>query len=306
MHVASLGGIPFDCISTSDAVSRAVAEQNFPRKDGAHLQDMGAGARRTRLTCIFFEVPPEGGDPDLTYLERYQQFYLKANSGETLDFVHPIFGSYRAKVVGDISTDATSEDIDSIIVELTLVEDSTDPSPFDFSASQPVDAGIAATKVAEAKMSQALADSGLSSTVGADAVSQVSAWRTDETVSPRRVNLELKSLTERIGAEIVSLSLDSDLSLQPVWRSMQTLQGEIRRAAQLFHQQQPQIFTFTVRTDTPLRVIVTDMYGASEANTRYDELMRLNDIDDPMLIRAGTQLSAASPEINSGKVRSTI
>lgn len=301
MHIARFGGQAFDCISTSDSVGRSVAEHTFPRKDGAHLQDMGAGPRRTRLRCVFFEVPPEGDDSGDNHLERYEEFYKKINSGKTLSFVHPIFGSYRAKVVGSIDTDASSDEFDVLIVDCTFVEDSTTVSPFDFSASRPVDMGIAGVEVEAAKLDESLAAEGLSSSVGGDSVDTVSKWRTDDSISTRRVNLELQSLTSDISSAVEEFELATDLSRQPIWRSFQRLQGEVRRAAQLFQQNQPEVFEFTVRTDAPLRVLVVDMYGAAEAATRYEELLRLNDISDPLLILEGTRLKATSPQTQGSK-----
>ena len=307
IHVAKFGGVAFDCVSTSDAVNQAVVQNEFPRKDGAHLQPMGAGPRRTRLACFFFERAPEGGDPTKNYLERYEEFYSKVNSDEILEFVHPVFGSYRAKAVGDITTDANSDEADSLTVGVMFVEDSTTPSPFDFSAPQPVDSGISTVKVEAAKLDAALAAEGLSSTIPSESVEKVSGWRTIEDISSRRVNLEMQSLTNKISKTSDEFELASNIQRQPIWRSFQRLAGEIRRAAKLFQQSQPQIFVFAARKDSPLRVLVADIYGTLDFDQRYEEIMRLNDIDDPMLIPEGTQLKATSPKTHRGKgLRSSV
>lgn len=301
MHVARFGGIAFDCIATADSVNRGVVKHTFPRKDGAHLVDMGAGPRNTRLHCIFFEVPPDGDDSGLNYLKRYERFYEVLNSGETRAFVHPIFGTYQAKVDGDIGTDATSDEIDALTLSVTFTEDGVGKWTWDQAAAQPVDAGISAVTVEAAKLDQALDEFELESSVATESVEQVSAWREDETISARRVNLELQSLSNKISNTIDELELSSNLDRQPIWRSMQRLQGEIRRAAQLFIQSQPQIFSFTVVEDAPLRVIVVDLYGSSGFDHRYEEIIRLNDIDDPLVIRAGTKLKATSPNTQRGR-----
>ncbi len=301
MHTARFGGQAFDCVSTSDRVNQSVAEHTFPRKDGAHLQPMGAGPRRTQLRCIFFEVPPDGDDSGDNYQERYESFYQKINSGKTLSFVHPIFGSYRAKVVGEITTDASSDEFDILTVDCTFVEDSTTISPFDFSASRPVDMGIAGVEVEAAKLEAALESEGLSSPVAGDTVDSVAKWRTDDTITTRRVNLELQSITSKISSAVEEFELATNLQRQPIWRSFQRLQGEVRRAAQLFQQNQPEVFYFTVRTDAPLRVLVVDMYGAADAQRRYEELLTLNDISDPLLILEGTRLKATSPQTQESK-----
>ena len=123
----------------------------------------------------------------------------------------------------------------------------------------------------------------------------VRAWAKVESTT-RRVNLELQSITNKISNMTDEFELATNIERYPIWRSTQRLQGEVRKAAQAFQQKNPTVFSLTVVTDTPLFVLVSGMYGAEEATQRYDELMTLNDIADPLVIREGTVLKANSPD----------
>jgi hypothetical protein len=225
--------------------------------------------------------------------------YDKVNSGEIQEFVHPIFGSYRA-MAKSIETNATAEEIEVLTIDCTFIEDSTSPTPFDFSSSRPVASGVKNVEVRGAKLDQEFIAAGISSSLGSDTSATVSNWRDDPNMSVRRVNLELQSISNKIASAVEEYQLATDLAGQPVWRSLQRLQGEVRNAAQLFQQSQPQIFSFRVRANVPLRVLVANMFGADDGE-RYEELLRLNDIEDPLCIKEGTELKATSPDTQRGR-----
>ena len=123
----------------------------------------------------------------------------------------------------------------------------------------------------------------------------VDSWESDPSKLVRDINLEVATISAKIDELVDTYELTSDVSNFALWRSLVALNYSCQRAASLFRQSQPQNITITVAVATPLRVIVTETYGAREAERRYAEVMRLNDIDDPLLVPAGSVLKAPAP-----------
>lgn len=296
LYQASFAGLPLDILETADSIARAVARRVFPGRDGGSLQDQGAEPRSTSCRIIFAELAPLDSGATGNHLERFAAFYATTQAGKAQEFVHPITGSYRA-MVEDIDFRASGEQRDVIEVDCTFVEDTTRPARFDPGSLLPLDAGAAAVAVRSAEVDAEIAALGLEgSTVAADAGAAVETWESDPTISVREVNLQLASLTAQIDDLIATYELTTDVSRFTLWRRLQALSYSLRRAASLFRQSQPQIIQITLAVARPLRSIVAETYGASEASARYADAMRLNDIDDPSLIPAGTTLRLPSPK----------
>ncbi len=302
LHQASFGGIEFDCLTTSDALPRALIRRTAPRRNGGRLQDMGSEPRTTQCRILFFERKPLEGEADFlleeNHIERFRRFVEAAQLGRVQDFVHPITGTYRA-MVEDFAFDADAEAEDQIEVSCTFVEDSTQPTVFEPGAGGPFDAGVAAVKVQGAALDADLAAAGIDDPIGSDTADMAETWSSDPLTSVREVNLQLASLATRIDDAVETYELATNVDRYPAWRNAQILLWKARQAAESFRQTQPQLITVTLAATQPLRVVLTDTYGAADAESQYDNALRLNDIDDPTSIRAGTQLRLAAP--NAGR-----
>lgn len=298
LYSASYGGVEFDCLETSDSMARAIVRHSFPRREGGVLHDMGAEPRETRCRLLFWERPAlEGETARGDHRARFAAFLavVKAGKeGKAQAFVHPITGSYQA-MVEDFDFDATGDERDAITADVTFVEDSTEPARFDPGSLLVVDAGAAAVRVNADLATAAFAGAGLDTAVPGDAADVVDGWESDPTTAVRKVNLELATITSQIDGLIDEFELATDVSRFPLFRSLQALNYSCRRAAALFRQRQPQLITITLAAAQPLRVVAADTYGAADAEARYADLMRLNDIDDPTLLEAGTVLQAPAP-----------
>lgn len=291
LHLASYGGVELDVLTARDSVRRMLARHSYLRRDGGNVDDEGGDPRVTRCRIIFFERPPIAGEQlgTLDHLQRFETFWNAANAGVSQEFVHPITGSYNAKVEGTgFSVDA--EERDTIVVDCTFVEDNPDVRAEFEHALRPVPAGVATVEVTVAELNAQLDELDLESDVGERALSTVQRWGTDPDLTARQVSLELNTLSSRIAAATDTLQLATDLTRHPVWRSLQRLHGEVRRAARVFQQRTPTLIEHTLKAATPLRVFCAQVYGADQAQERYEELQRLNDIDDPSLVPAGTTL----------------
>ena len=131
LYDASYGGFPIHVLSTSDVGGRALARHTYPHRDGADIEDMGAEPRVTRCRVIFT-------GPD--HYEAFRVFHDLAQSIEPLDFVHPITGTYLAKV-GELNWSADAEPRDTIMVDCTFEEDTTEPAAFPIGAGSPTLSG---------------------------------------------------------------------------------------------------------------------------------------------------------------------
>ncbi len=298
--LSSYGGVDFDCLATSDAEPREIVEHGYPRRDGADLQDMGALARRTRCEILFWEREPlEGETTAGTARERFSKFQAAIHSGKAQDFVHPLTGTYRARVA-DFTYDASGDE-DGISVSCTMIEDSTQPQRYAASGILDPYAGAAAARATADQVNAELAAAGISSTIGDDAADLADAWESDPTKSAREVNLELAAASAQIEALADEYELATDLANFPLYRRLQALNYSLRRAASLFRQAQPQTIQITVKIARPLRVIAAEIEGASKAEDHHAAMMRMNEIDDPSLIPAGTVLRAPAPATARGR-----
>ncbi|EGK71968.1 Putative phage virion [Methyloversatilis universalis FAM5] len=110
---ASFRGIPFEVRTTRDAVQRALVQYEFPYRDGAQIDDHGAGPRQMSVAAVIY------GDNYLVRLERLLEALSAGGYGE---LVHPVFGVVsRAQVVDyEISHDA--EHPDACEVQIRFVE----------------------------------------------------------------------------------------------------------------------------------------------------------------------------------------
>lgn len=296
LHQASYAGIEFDCLMTRDSFRRAIVAREFPHTDGGQLQDMGAAPRRTEVRAIFFERRAiEGEDFEisgLNHLQRYAAFLAACRQGGTNDFVHPITGSHRAQVES-FDAEAVGEEDDQIGVDVVFLEDGTAPAVFQVGTGLlPFDAGTAAVEVEAEQLDALLAASGMESDVPGETSALASSWAGNAELTVREVNLQLATAASNIDQATEDLELVTNVQAFPIYRSFQRLAWRLRQAAASFRSQQPQLITITLQADLPLRVVATDNYGAREADQRYGEMMRLNDIDDPSLIPSGTRLRA--------------
>lgn len=299
IHQASYDGVEFDCLTARDSISRALVRRSFPRRNGEQHQDMGRNRRETRCQILFFERKPiEGEDHGFSsqnHLDRLRAFVAVLDESGVHDFVHPITGTYRARVE-EVEIDFDAEEEDQAFVSCLFVEDTLDAPTFDPGAGSIFDAGLAAVRAQAAALDDELLDAGLDSDIGADAVSLADSWEGDPTLSLREVNLQLASMSSAIDEAMDTFELVTNPLNHRVWRAMQTLLWKLRLSADSFRQTQPQLMTITTVRDLPLRRIVVEHYGARDCERRRDELMRLNDIDDPSLIPAGSSLRAPVPE----------
>ena len=145
---ATFRGVTFDCVSTSDAVQRALVEHDYPYVAGADVEDMGAHARHISLRAVFY-----GAD----YETRMQAFIAALDGAdETLAAAdaarggwlqHPVFGMMFCQVAS-YRVAHEAETVDEAQLEIEFVE-STTAAPF-FGSELAVQKAEAITQHAQA------------------------------------------------------------------------------------------------------------------------------------------------------------
>lgn len=295
LYQASFGGVEFDLLETEDSHVRSLVMHSYPRRDGGDGQDMGAEPRETTGVAIFWERSPVAGE-DLrssqNHLRRFKAWFAATQAGKPQEFVHPITGSYKAWA-RDVRWSAVGEERNKIIADVTFVEDTTEPAELVVQAS--IDAGVSAIGVAIDLVEEQLAAFSLNTTILDEMLIIIEDWELNFDLSLREVNLEVASISAAIDLDIQRFALESDIARHPLWKAYQRLHYQILRAADRFRRRQPQVIQIELRVAQPLRVIATDYYGARDAETRYQQILRLNEIDDPSLLPAGKRLKIPTP-----------
>lgn len=297
IYECSFGGVRLDVQSLRDDLSRALARHTYPHRDGADTEDMGAEPRVTNCKVIFF---PPRGLADESALERFKAFVRVVNQGEPQTFVHPLLGSYKASV-GTCNAEATAGLRDTIMVDVEFVEDAPDSAIFDENPGNPVLSAVDDVKASSAALDKAVDDvntrkpsAPVSTTVGATATTEVSRWGDADGVTERDVRLAAASLSTTISSETDRLELATNIDRWPLAEALANLHYSVRRAAETFIETTPRIFEITVDKPTPLLTIAANVYGADQAADRYEQLLKLNDVRNPLRIEAGTVLRAQS------------
>jgi prophage DNA circulation protein len=282
LHEASYGGLRLDVLSTQDSAGRALARHVYPHRDGADLEDMGGEPRTTRCRVIFLA---RGADDNP--LERFARFEALVRQGQAHTFVHPLTGSYEARV-SQLDFVAEAEPRDVVLVDCTFEEDTTEPAAFEVGAVDPPAASAAQVDLALGQVGQASPVSGAS-------VAAAERWSEGST-SSRDIGLELVALSDAITAETDRLECATRIDRHGVFVALSRLHYSLRRAAHAAQSVAPRLFEITVQTATPLLVIAARTYGAAQASAQYDELLRLNDLPNPARVEAGTVLRARAVE----------
>lgn len=304
------GGIRLDVQSVEDNLGRVVVTHQIPHREGSPVRDQGAEPRVTRARIIFFPLD-ERDDPR----ERFYFFKALADEGRTQTFVHPITGSYRAKV-GQLNVSAAAEPRETIMVECTFHEDADVPATFESSAGAPTGAGLDEVSAAAADLDDGLVEVNdellefdpdaepLSTTVGADSVATVQGWEdsaadVDDGLTARRVNLELVALSDSISRETDRLELMLHPERQPIARALSNLHHSLRRASEAFVRESPRVVEVTVLAPISVFALAARTYPGEPFEARADQIINLNDIPNPARIESGTRLKVYSRDTSS-------
>lgn len=301
LYDGRFGIVPLDIVVTQDSIKRSLPAMSMVGRSGAVHQDQGLEARDSRVRIVFWERPGDPNDPidQLSHVERFAAFDQEQRKGAR-DFTHPIFGTYRA-YVRSYTVDAAASEPNVLVIDCEMVEDGLDPRGIT-SPGDPV-AGAASVSTAAAGVDLAVAgipDFELTkaadgTTVSTAAVSKVTAWETDPSIGTEKIDGDLSDLSLRMAHDSSRLEAKGTDAM-PAIRALNILHSSVRLAAQARQRDQPTIVDYLMPATMPLRALISQLYyeeGGDQAEL-YDAIMRLNRIEDPLMVPAGRTLRRPS------------
>jgi prophage DNA circulation protein len=289
ISVASFRGLSFEVLSIRDSITRRVVEHKFPYRDGASLEDTGREPRP-------FDI--EGDFISDNYLEELINFSKIADEGATGPFVHPLFGTFQAKVMAfDINHEG--ERRDSATFTLQLKEDGTNTKVPDFSGVE--SAGDDLTRETETVVS--ISEEIVEFTPPDDtdwldlvdrAVEDALAFIDDvdaivddlETRFEQMRKTALDAIDEVVA--MTDRAVDTVTSVTtPLVQGLHSIVIAAKRLRERAERIKSKIVELPIDVTAPLTTTAMRLYGDA---SRVDDLVRINKIRNPFLIPAGTRL----------------
>lgn len=112
LHDASFRGVHFECISTTDAVSKALAIQQAPYSNDASIDDMGNNPRDISIAAVYT------GEDYKTWVDALEAALLETGSGE---LIHPVFGIMQVQVA-DYTIEHSAEHTDYCTISMKFIQ----------------------------------------------------------------------------------------------------------------------------------------------------------------------------------------
>lgn len=286
LYSASWGGVRFWVQSLRFPGGRDLVVHSPSSGDAHVVQDRGPTLRKAQLSMVLADFPGTVGTP----ADRLRELLAMVADGRPRVFSHPVYGSYLASMgeftssIGDDSTPVVECELLPVeeIQALTAIGGGVDDLPNT--------AGIdAAANALDAQLEEV----GLSSAgATADARSCATAW--EDGASARQVLVDVERITAAIGAELEDLGLADDLALWPALRAYVELADAVTAGANATAGAAPVTFQLLLTETASLRPLMSAIYGAAEADARYEEAIAANDLRAPGRIPAGTTLTLAA------------
>lgn len=109
---ASFRGVQFECTSTNDAVSKALAIKQAPYSNDAEIEDVGNNQRNISINAVY------SGEDYKTWLDALEAALLVTGSGE---LIHPVFGIMQVHVA-DYSIDHNADNVDYCSISIKFIQ----------------------------------------------------------------------------------------------------------------------------------------------------------------------------------------
>lgn len=282
LYETSFGSVRLYVSRLSTPIGRSIVVHDPSTGDEHTIQDRGRVLATASVTLLFDWMTFD----DLSPLDR-----LKALRNEIDDrpriFRHPIEGSYLARI-GAFDVEIDEHGVISATCEIYPAGDilTTDPAKAGMITASGVGAVSAAAMLTQAEY-DALGLGG--GDLPARCASTVDAWAASPDTSPRNVLVQTGALADELGT--MSGSLDNSLDTWAAFKATIMLAEAVRAAADLAMSDAAATFVMRIGSAVALRSLLASLYGADDAQARYDAVLLLNDIATPALLPPGTVLS---------------
>lgn len=244
------------------------------------VQDRGRVPLRARATLLFDWM---SGDTQ-TPLERFNEFRALVDE-ESHVFTHPAEGSFQARV-GSFTYEIDASGVITAEVEFVAVTAVTDIISAGAGSIPP--SGDGAVDAAALKYDEEFRELGIDDVgLGTAAREAVDSWSASDVVDPRSVYVDTGMLTSRLGEQ--ASAYEDDLEAWPMYVATLLLSDAVRVAAASATADTASTFSVKIASAVALRALLAAEYGADEVPLRYDQIMLLNDISDPLLLTVGSE-----------------
>lgn len=271
---ASFDGIEFDVAEVTDSLGRRLARHNFPWRDGADLDDMGAKEREVSLRAIFF------GNDYLINLDLITRAHF---SGETAVFVHPVFGEFDAKIES-MSITHSVDASNYAEVDIAIVQDGIDVFLPELQESKEAlkdeietlagEIGIEATLLELSKSTSFVDDIG-------NFIDGITDFVGD-------IDRQINSLRDRAKTAIAEAREKYGINdIQTLLEKVNAATYAVQKLGNRLIKENPIALIEDVAITMPLVAVAHKIHGNFE---RFTELLDLNTIRNPFLVPKGTKL----------------
>jgi len=284
-YKSSFGGLRLWLSKITTDKSRTQVVHDPSAGDDHVVQDRGAVVLKSSCTILFDYML---GD-DLEPIERLQALKALIDDKSRI-LTHPTEGSFQARV-GPFQYTIDESGVISADVEFTAVSDVQAVSVA--GAGGIPASGDGAVQAAAAALTTELAAIAQTSTLPQDASDASDAWSSADAINPRDVLAQTGSLTAQLGT--LASSLQDDLDTWAAYKAAVLLSDAVLASALAVTSDTAQTFSLLVGTSIALRALVASIYGADEADQRYQQAMALNDIPSPAWLEPGSLLTLPTP-----------
>ena len=301
----SYKGVTFDFVSAREQGGNELDVQVFPGRNGARVQKRRRKELRIDVMAVFVED---------NYPENMLDLLNKLSDGTPGELIHPVFGSIQASAESFTSIH-DAEDPDSGMIQITFVEDTPDAEKV-FTQKNTVAGKASETRAnadqvntnAAAYVEQVVSEieEAVSLAVALGSVAYAEAVNTAELCTSAAAEASIAADTlEQDGDAMTSASIQSLVNstlagidaavlalgdytteqASDLETSLLAMAASLDELALALLSLKPPLITVMVEATIPLLAYAHAVYGDS---SRAEELLLLNDLDDPLVIPVGT------------------
>lgn len=286
LYRSSFGSVRLWISKLSTDKSRTQVVHETSTGDDHVVQDRGQVITRASGTILFDWM---NGDL-LSPLDRLNEFQASLDEDSRV-FTHPIEGSYNARI-GNFKYDI--DEHGTITAEVEFIAVQTVRSVVPAGAGSIPANGEGAVEAASDAYAAELGELGIDDQGLADATkASVDAWNSDADPNPRQIYADTGAYSSKLSDQ--ASGMEDDLDAWQAYKSVLLLSEAVRIAAEAATADTATTFILKLGGDVALRSMLAEEYGADEADLRYTQVMRLNDIQVPGLIGRGTELVMPAP-----------
>lgn len=288
LQVGSFDGVVFDFVRATFEGGNTLDQQTFPNRAGTFIQGRARNGRRFEIMGIFIEDDyPDTMNRLIAKLE---------NGGNPVEFVDPVFGSFKASCDHFVVTHDVEEAADSATIQITIIEHTegnvgtvgaknTTPARANAVRSRATDALVALSAFQEALDVQS--NPYVIQVEGAiNAASSIadSLEATGDELSALDVQKQGNATLAVIETAIATGADYDSAEAYDLGAAMLAMSSSVSGLVQDLIDAKPPLQTYPVLADTNLLAWAHGKYGDS---SRAEEVLSLNSFPDPTLIPAG-------------------